>query len=127
MPTHTPSATIETDDLKVYRQRLEEIEARLTNRIERETGRVREQGIDTAADAGDQSVADESESEDFTEAELDATLLQQVRDALGRIDDGTFGRCLIDGGPIGKKRPWTPYCLKHQRLIEATSRPKPTL
>jgi hypothetical protein len=31
--------------------------------------------IDTAADAADASVADESESEDFTEAELDAISL----------------------------------------------------
>jgi len=87
--------------------------------------------IDTAADAGDASVADESESEDFTEAELDATVLQQVRDALRRIEEGTYGRCLIDGGPIETKRldaiPWTPYCTRHQKLLEAESRPKPTL
>jgi RNA polymerase-binding transcription factor DksA len=54
--------------------------------------------LDTAADAADESVADESESEDFTEAELDATILQQVQDALRRIEDGTYGQCLIDGG-----------------------------
>jgi hypothetical protein len=46
----------------------------------------RQQLLDTAADAADESVADESESEDFTEAELDATILQQVQDALRRIE-----------------------------------------
>ena len=74
---------------------------------------------------------DESESEDFTEAELDATILRQVREALQRIRNGTYGQCLIDGGPIESKRldamPWTPYCLKHQNLLEAASSPKPTL
>jgi hypothetical protein len=35
---------------------------------------LNKQFLDTAADAGDASVADESESEDFTEAELDATI-----------------------------------------------------
>ncbi len=118
-------------DVEHYRRRLLELEARLTSRIERDTALAREQVIDTAADAGDESVADESESEDFTDAELDAAVLQQVREALQRIEDGTYGRCLIDGGRIGKKRldavPWTPYCIKHQKLLEAASRPKPTL
>jgi DnaK suppressor protein len=87
--------------------------------------------IDTAADAGDVSIADESESEDFTEAELDAAMLQQVQAALRRIDNGTYGLCLVDGGPIDPKRldavPWAPYCTRHQKLLEAASRPKPTL
>jgi DnaK suppressor protein len=87
--------------------------------------------IDTAADTGDAGVADEGESEDFTEAELDATALQQIRDALQRIEDGTFGRCVVDGGPIEPTRleavPWTPFCLKHQTLLEEASHPTPTL
>jgi DnaK suppressor protein len=118
-------------DVQVYKRRLLELEAKLSNRTARDADRGREQLIDTAADAGDASVADESESEDFAEAELDATVLQQVRDALRRIEDGTFGRCLVDGGPIETKRldavPWAPYCIKHQELLEAASRPKPTL
>jgi DnaK suppressor protein len=113
-------------NVEEYRRRLLEIEARLAGRSTRERDLARDQVIDTAADAGDASVSDESRSEDFTEAELDATVLQQVRDALRRIEDGTFGRCVVDGGPIEPKRleavPWTPYCLKHQRLLEAASR-----
>ena len=118
-------------DLQVYRRRLLELEASLSGRTARDADRGREQLIDTAADEGDASVADESESEDFSEAELDTTVLQQVRDALQRIQDGTFGRCLVDGRPIETKRldavPWAPYCIKHQELLEAASRPKPTL
>jgi DnaK suppressor protein len=68
----------------------------------------------------------------FSEAELDSTNLQQMRDALRRIDEGTFGRCIVDGEPIEEKRleavPWTPYCLKHQEALEAVSPPTtPTL
>jgi DnaK suppressor protein len=115
-----------------YKQRLVELETRLSTRTTRWRQRAREQVLDSPGDIGDASVADERESEDFTEAELDATVLQQVRDALRRIDDGTFGRCVVDGRPIEPKRleavPWTPYCLKHQRLLEAASRPvTPTL
>ena len=118
-------------DVNRYKQRLIELEASLSNRTTRDVKSGREQLIDTAADAADASVADESESEDFTEAELDATILQQVQDALRRIENGTYGRCVIDGRPIHPKRldamPWTPYCIKHQKLLEAASRPKPTL
>ena len=118
-------------DTSRHKRRLIEMETRLSSRKVRDVESGREQLIDTAADAGDASVADEAESEDFTEAQLDATILQQVQDALQRIENGTYGRCLVDGGPIDPRRleavPWAPYCIRHQKLLEAASRPKPTL
>jgi len=118
-------------NVQEYKRRLLALEARLSSRIARERAQARGQMIDTAADTGDASVADEAESEDLTEAELDATVQQQVRDALLRIEDGTFGRCVVDGGPIEPTRleavPWTPYCLKHQTLLDEASQPAPTL
>jgi RNA polymerase-binding transcription factor len=133
-PTRSPGVkrqTWITMDVERYKQQLLALEKTLSNRTAREVTLGRDQFLDTASDAGDASVADESESEDFTEAELDATILKQVRDALQRIRNGTYGQCLIDGGPIESKRldamPWTPYCLKHQNLLEEASRPKPTL
>ena len=119
-------------NVQEYKRRLLDVEKRLTSQTARGRERAREQVTDAAGDVGDASVADEAKSEEFTEAELDATVLQQVRDALGRIENGTFGRCAVDGGPIEPKRleavPWTPYCIKHQRLLEAASRPRmPTL
>ena len=118
-------------DVSRYKQRLIDLEATLSRRTTRDVESGREQLIDTPADAGDASVADESESEDFTEAQLDTTILQQVQDALRRIENGTYGQCLVDGGPIEPKRldavPWAPYCIRHQKLLESPFRPKPTL
>ena len=118
-------------DVKLYKRRLLDLEAALSSHATLESVQARDQTLDSAGDVGDASVADESESEDFTEAELDATILQQVRDALHRIEDGTYGRCLVDGGPIPAERldavPWAAYCIKHQRLMEAATRPAPTL
>jgi RNA polymerase-binding transcription factor len=115
----------------MYKRRLLELEKRFSNRAVGDAVRGREQTLDSAADAGDASVADESASEDFTEAELDASVLEQIRDALRRIDDGTYGRCLVDGAPIEPQRldavPWAAYCIKHQTLREAASPSKPTL
>ena len=115
-----------------YKQRLLETEQTLSGRIGREADQGRGEFIDSAHDAGDASVADEVSSKQFTEAEHDANVLQQVRDALRRIADGTFGACIVDGGPIEEQRleavPWTPYCLKHAtRLEAATSLRMPTL
>jgi len=113
-----------------YRRRL--VEPSVGARASKKREAARAQVLDSPGDAGDRSVSDEGESQAFTEAELDATVLQQIRDALQRIEAGTFGRCVVDGEPIEPKRleamPWTPYCLKHQQLLEAAARPRtPTL
>src|SRR4051794_41916012 len=115
-----------------YKQRLLEMEQTLSGRIGREADQGRGEFIDSAHDAGDASVADEVSSEQFTEAEHDANVLQQVRDALRRIADGTFGTCIVDGGPIEEQRleavPWTPYCLKNATPLQGPATPrKPTL
>ena len=115
-----------------YRERLLDMRSELAARVQRDTGRVRQQVVDYATDAGDASVADEAASESVTEAERDSTVLEQVNDALRRIDEGTFGACVVDGAPIEPQRldavPWTPYCAKHQRLREtAASTKTPTL
>jgi DnaK suppressor protein len=119
-------------NIQDYKRRLLELETRLSARTVGGRERARAQVLDSAGDTADASVADLAASEDFTEAELDATVLQQVRDALRRIEDGAFGLCVVDGGPIDAKRleavPWAPYCLKHQKLLEAALQPRtPTL
>ena len=119
-------------NIQHYKRRLLDLEKTLSARISRETDRGRGAFIDSAHDVGDASVADEVASEEFTEAEHNADVLQQVRDALGRVEDGTFGTCSVDGGPIEEQRleavPWTPYCLKHAKRLEgAASSRMPTL
>lgn len=118
-------------NLQEYKRRLLDLERRLSDRTIHAPEDARAQAMDSPGDAADASVAEEAESEEFAEAQLDGAVLQQVRDALRRIDDGTFGRCVVDGEPIEEKRleavPWTPYCLKHQEQLEAPFRPGPTL
>jgi len=108
-----------------YKHRLLDLEQTLSTRIGREADQGRGEFIDSAHDAGDASVADAVASEQFTEAERDAIVLQQVRDALGRIAEGTFGTCIVDGGPIEEARleavPWTPYCLIHATRLEVAA------
>ncbi len=113
-------------NIQKYKKRLLELEKKLNQRVERDMEDGREELLDTPHDAGDASVSDLLVNDEFTEAELNSMILQQVQDALRRIEDGTFGQCLVDGGPIEQKRleavPWTPYCIKHQTLLEAAGR-----
>jgi DnaK suppressor protein len=113
-----------------FEKKLQDLERTLTAQTERALGDARESFIDTAHDLGDAGNATESAENHFTQAEIDSGVLQQVRDALARIAAGTFGKCIVDGGPIEAKRleavPWTPYCLEHQGLIEASAPPRTT-
>jgi DnaK suppressor protein len=58
----------------------------------------------------------------FSQSSEGHTQLTQVRLALERLNEGTFGECLHCGNPIGEKRlealPWTPYCIECQEKIE---------
>lgn len=115
-----------------FKKRLLDLERDLAARTTRETALGREQSNQGVVDVGEAGVAEEDASADFSEAELDSTLLTLVQDALRRIDAGTFGLCLVDGQPIDARRleaaPWAPYCLKHQNLLEAAARHRfPTL
>jgi DnaK suppressor protein len=119
-------------NIQHYKQRLLDLERTLSARIGQEADQARGEFIDEAHDVGDASAADEAASEGFTEAEHDSAVLQQVRDALGRVADGTFGKCIVDGGPIEERRleavPWTPYCLKHEQRLEVSASSRtPTL
>jgi len=74
--------------------------------------------------------------QDFEEAAVDAVemeqeravllndqaLLQEVDNALARIDDGTYGRCIVCGQPIPQQRleaiPWAARCVKDETEFE---------
>lgn len=49
-------------------------------------------------------------------------LLTEVEAALKRIEDGTYGRCVVCGQPIPEKRlealPWAARCVKDEQALE---------
>ena len=120
-------------DTQQYKRQLVAEERRLLKSLDEATATTtREQGEELVRDWSDESVGDEEKSVQFTEGNTERAMLKQVQDALKRIEDGTFGNCLVDGGPIEEKRlkaiPWTPYCLKHERQLEKADPPRtPTL
>jgi DnaK suppressor protein len=115
-----------------YKRKLLAMEQELSTRIARAGADAREQNDGAARDVGDESVSNEATEAQLREADSSSTMLTQVREALQRIEKGTFGKCLVDDEWIGEKRlaaiPWTPYCLKHEQLLEGAAPPRtPTL
>src|SRR5262245_58744226 len=85
---------------------------------------------DSTSDVADESATNEQKEEQLWKVDTDRTMLSQVRNALERIESGTFGKCLADSEPIDEKRleamPWAPYCLEHQQQLEK-SQPRRTV
>jgi len=54
--------------------------------------------------------------------ESERQILREIQEALGRIEDGTFGICVGTGKPIGRVRleavPWTKYTIEYSRMLE---------
>jgi len=52
----------------------------------------------------------------------DQALLTEVQAALKRIDDGTYGYCVVCGQPIPERRlqaiPWAARCIKDEQQLE---------
>lgn len=109
-------------NIEDYRRRLLEVEKELVQRLGAEVETARGASDDDQPAAGDLAHVDELKEEYFALAQTDSAILAQVRAALRRIDEGTYGQCIVDGGPIEAKRlesvPWTPYCVKHQLELE---------
>lgn len=119
-------------NIEQYKRRLQAQEQRLLRSIDRTDASARELSGESVRDRGDASVDDEEKAGEFQNSESELATLSQVRDALKRIEEGTFGKCVVDGGPIEEKRlealPWAPYCLKHERSFErSTTRRTPNL
>jgi len=76
-------------------------------------------------DSADEATASQAAAESFDEGTVLSKTLEEVRDALERINNGTYGTCAVGGHQIEPARleavPWTPYCLQHQGKRDATA------
>ena len=82
----------------------------------------RETSTDDLQDAADHAVQSYQKELIFLQGTTGHSQLTQVRAALDRLDEGSFGECLHCGERIGEKRlealPWTAYCIACQEKIE---------
>lgn len=97
---------------------LNEKRQELLSDLARLKGEARDSGEPEVRDLTDDATAQQSSAEALEEVTLESQTLEQVEDALKRVADGTYGKCIVCGRPIPPARlqaiPWTPYCLEHQ-------------
>src|SRR5207253_6131974 len=77
---------------------------------------------DGIQDLADKAASAYSKELNFSLSDGERNLLMSIEEALGRIDEGTFGTCTNCGNQIGEKRltavPWTSFCIDCQELQE---------
>ncbi len=105
-------------DTAQFKQRLQEKERDLLSDIARLQVEARGSGDVEVGDAVDYATTAQGTSQALQEVTLASETLEQVRAALQRIEDGSFGKCVVCGREIEPARlkavPWTPYCLEDQ-------------
>jgi DnaK suppressor protein len=104
------NAHIEQVLLEKRRQLSQEV-ARLENEARESGGAEVEDSIDMVTSA-------EAKAGSFAVSTRERETLQEIDDALLRLDKGTYGKCVDCGRPIEAARleavPWTRYCLADQ-------------
>jgi len=109
-------------NIERFKQRLRKKESELQSEMERLGEAVRVSGQAEVGDPADAATSSQGISESLQEDTLTSQTLIQVQDALRRIEDGTYGKCIACGRPIEAARleaiPWAQYCLEDQEKQE---------
>src|SRR5690348_15920316 len=105
-------------DLNSVKTRLQEKESELLRSITTLEQNARESVASEVEDPIDRVVSSEGKAGPFRAATLARRTLVDVREAMQRIDQGTYGTCVDCGRPIEPARleavPWPAYCLADQ-------------
>jgi DnaK suppressor protein len=105
-------------ELNKFKQTLEAKQAELAAGVRNREGIAIEKSpdaLDEVQHAAERELA-------IRNLDRESALLRNVRNALKRIDAGTFGVCVHCEEDISIKRlnavPWTPYCIKCQEMAD---------
>ena len=82
----------------------------------------READEESTQDSADKAASSYTKEFLFSHSSHERFILQLVEQALGRLDDGSFGVCVACEKPIQPKRleavPWTRHCINCQEMQE---------
>jgi DnaK suppressor protein len=119
----------DTDQMH-FRGRLTSLRARLSGDVSQLAGEaLRETGGEASGNLSNTpfhlaDLASDNYEEEMTLGLLEnqERTLEEIRAALARLDDGTFGRCVECGRPIDTDRlqtlPYTPHCIACARRLQ---------
>ena len=108
-----------------YKKRLLERKLQLLDTVSKteQDGRVADE--EAAQDIADKATNSYTKEFLFKKSNDDRFILQLVQEALDRLENGGFGRCVACGGEVQQKRleavPWARHCIACQEKQEQGS------
>lgn len=109
--------------LEYFRNLLLEQRRQANEDLQAERADASQRGDYGVEDAGDMSESDLDQSTDFDVASRESQLIEDIDQALLRIDEGTYGQCIRCEKPIDEERlkvmPTAKYDAECQAAIEA--------
>ena len=107
---------------KSYQDKLMQRRESLLGQVQAAEAYSRERDAEATQDPADMAANAYTKELLMSMSTNDRQLLQSIDTALGRIDDGDYGKCANCGQPIQEKRleavPWARHCIRCQDLIE---------
>ncbi len=120
--TATKPARMPKKEMEKFRRLLDEKKATLSAEIAKTRSAEEETTEESTQDIADKAVSSYTREFLYSLTDGERSTLLQIDDALGRIDDGTYGLCLNCGRLMADKRltavAWASYCLDCQELAE---------
>jgi DnaK suppressor protein len=124
------ASAMKSDELESYRQTLQHLRARLRGDLVQMTDEaLKRNGPDASGNLSNlplhmADIGTENYDQEFTLGliENEQLTLEQINQALTRIENGSFGTCQECGEPIARTRlqaiPYTPHCIECARKLE---------
>ena len=120
--TATKAARLTKKEMEKYRRLLDDKKASLSAEIAKTRSAEEETTEESTQDIADKAVSSYTREFLYSLTDGERNTLLHIDDALGRIDEGTYGLCMNCGQLMTEKRlnavPWAPYCLDCQELSE---------
>ena len=123
MPSSAAKAVrMNKKEMEKFRRLLEEKKSALSAEIAKTRSAEEETTEESTQDIADKAVSSYTREFLYSLTDGERHTLLHIDDAIGRIEDGTYGFCMNCSVTMTEKRlnavPWAPYCLDCQELSE---------
>jgi DnaK suppressor protein len=120
--TSARAARMPKRELEKYRRLLQEKKNGLMSELAKMKNAEEETTEESTQDIADKAVSSYTREFLYSLNDSERSTIQQINQALIRIDDGTYGFCLNCGNLMNEKRltaiPWSRHCVDCQELAE---------
>jgi DnaK suppressor protein len=122
MSSSAKAVKVTKKESEKYRRSLVEKKEEISQEMLKNKDAGQENAEEITQDIADKASSSYTKEFLFSLSDGERVLLQQIDQALARIEEGNYGLCTHCGNLIPEKRleavPWTPYCVDCMELAE---------